>query len=64
MNGAGFNGWIHLYANVTEQSGEYTEKRLGILEDGTLGDCGECRSTQQFGFEVCRGPDRKGFEGL
>ena len=65
----GLNGYIHLYGNVTWQDPDtnelhFNETRLGIAEDGTLQDCGDCRSTQQFGFEVCQGPDRKALEGL
>ena len=63
------NGYIHIYANVTQfhsdsQTTTFNETRLGINANGELSDCGDCRSTQQFGFEVCQGPDRNGYNGL
>lgn len=65
----GANGYVHIYANVTQfhsdsQTTTFDETRLGINANGELADCGDCRSTQQFGFEVCQGPDRKGYNGL
>ncbi|ORX40259.1 hypothetical protein BD324DRAFT_648848 [Kockovaella imperatae] len=61
----GLNGFIHLYSNVTQSDGSFSETRLGINANGELQPCGECQSTQQFGFEVCQGSEsRKGYNGL
>lgn len=68
---SGFDGYINLYAKVTTFDAEtqttgFNETRLGIADDGTLQNCGDCRSSQQFAFEVCEGPgpERYGFDGL
>ncbi|OWZ77721.1 hypothetical protein C365_03475 [Cryptococcus neoformans Bt85] len=65
----GSGGFIHLYSNVTSfdsstQHTDYNETRLGLAEDGTIENCGECRTTELFGFEVCQNDQRKGFDGL
>ncbi|EIW69733.1 hypothetical protein TREMEDRAFT_29816 [Tremella mesenterica DSM 1558] len=65
----GLNGWIHLYANVTQfhpdtQTTTFNVTQVGVDGNGEIAACGDCRSTQQFGFEVCQGPDGKGYEGL
>ncbi|WWC72420.1 uncharacterized protein I206_106382 [Kwoniella pini CBS 10737] len=66
---AGFDGFIHLYSNITDfdsetQTTSFNESRLGTSEDGTIQPCGDCRTTELFGFEVCQTSDRKGFNGL
>ncbi|WRT70453.1 uncharacterized protein IL334_007451 [Kwoniella shivajii] len=65
----GFNGFIHLYSNITQYDPEsettsFNESRLGTAEDGTIQPCGDCRTTELFGFEVCQTRDRKAFNGL
>ncbi|OCF58435.1 hypothetical protein L486_04468 [Kwoniella mangroviensis CBS 10435] len=65
----GFNGFIHLYSNITQydpdtQNTSFNESRLGSSEDGTIEPCGDCRTTELFGFEVCQTRDRKAFDGL
>ncbi|WWC92143.1 uncharacterized protein L201_007097 [Kwoniella dendrophila CBS 6074] len=65
----GFNGFIHLYSNITKfdsetQTTSFNETRLSSAEDGTIQPCGECRTTKLFGFEVCQTSDRLGFNGL
>ncbi|XAO25381.1 hypothetical protein I312_104204 [Cryptococcus bacillisporus CA1280] len=65
----GAGGFIHLYSNVTSfdsstQHSDYNETRLGLAEDGTIENCGDCRTTELFGFEACQNDQRKGFDGL
>ncbi|WVQ75273.1 hypothetical protein IAR50_004886 [Cryptococcus sp. DSM 104548] len=65
----GFNGWIHLYSNVTSfdsstQTTSFNESRLGLWSDGTIQPCGDCRTTETFGFEVCETDDKLAFNGL
>ncbi|WVW81031.1 hypothetical protein I302_103022 [Kwoniella bestiolae CBS 10118] len=65
----GFNGFIHLYSNITQfdsetQTTSFNESRLGSSEDGTIQPCGDCRTTELFGFEICQTRDRLAFDGL
>lgn len=60
---------IHLYSNITmnhpeTQTLSFNESRLGVSADGTIQPCGDCRTTELFGFEVCQGPDGQGSGGL
>ncbi|WVR08396.1 hypothetical protein IAU60_005451 [Kwoniella sp. DSM 27419] len=65
----GERGLIHFYSNVTQfdpdtQTTAFNETRLGLSDDGTIEDCGECRTTELFGFEVCQNEQRYGYNGL
>ncbi|WVQ79471.1 hypothetical protein IAT38_001570 [Cryptococcus sp. DSM 104549] len=66
----GAGGFIHLYANITQfhpetQTTSFNETRLGVAEDRTIQNCGDCRTTELFGFEVCQATvNRYGFDGL
>ncbi|GFZ48338.1 hypothetical protein JCM24511_06086 [Saitozyma sp. JCM 24511] len=64
----GADGLIHLYSNVTywdasTQTTSYNATRLGVV-DGKIQPCGDCRTTELYGFDVCQGPDGKGLSGL
>ncbi|WVN87075.1 uncharacterized protein L203_102251 [Cryptococcus depauperatus CBS 7841] len=66
---SGSDGWIHLYANITHSDADsqkttFKETRLGLAPDGTIQPCGECKTTELFGFDVCQNDERKGFNGL
>nr|XP_031857901.1 uncharacterized protein CI109_006697 [Kwoniella shandongensis]KAA5524973.1 hypothetical protein CI109_006697 [Kwoniella shandongensis] len=68
---SGSNGFIHLYSNVTtsydpiEETTTFVETRLGLNgTDGTIEPCGDCRTTELFGFEVCQNDKRYGYDGL
>jgi hypothetical protein len=57
-----------MYANTTyydasTQTTTYNATRLGLI-DGKIQPCGECRTTELFGFEVCQGPGAAGLDGL
>ncbi|KAK8850323.1 hypothetical protein IAR55_004240 [Kwoniella newhampshirensis] len=66
----GASGFIHLYSNITSydpdtETTAFNETRLGLSAvDGTIEPCGECRTTELFGFEVCQNSQRYGYNGL
>ena len=60
---------MNLFANVTKYDGStqttlFNETRLSINADGQVAPCGECKTTQQFGFEVCQAQGQYGYNGL
>ncbi|TYJ51968.1 hypothetical protein B9479_007434 [Cryptococcus floricola] len=65
----GFNGQIHFYSNITSfdsdsQTTSFNESRLGLASDGSIQPCGDCRTTELFGFEVCETDSQLAFNGL
>ena len=55
------NGWVDLWANQTGST-TYEAAQLAINVNGDLAACIECGTPGRFAFQVCEGPDIKGFE--